>query len=188
MKSANTTHSEQLELYSMRDCALGRVLREGVAVCNPHELLAVLLWLPNAERIAGELLATYNTLDRLRNASVVELARVHGMGIRSAGRLKAALEAGRRSAFAPSDARPVIKTPADAAQLLMPLLCGLEQEEVRAILLTTRNAVLGIPLIYRGCVNSVSMRIGELYREAIRHNAASIIVAHNHPSGASRNV
>ena len=51
------------------------------------------------------------------------------------------------------------------------------------ILLDTRNRVIGRPRpIYRGSLNSTSVRIGELFREAVRENAASIVVAHNHPS------
>jgi DNA repair protein RadC len=182
MNTQNHETVTQLDLYGALETPLTRVLRDGVAVCSQQELLAVLLWLPHAERIADDLLATYSTLDRLRNASVLELARVRGLGMRSAARLKAALEAGRRSAFAPTDVRPPIKTPADAAALLIPLMSGLEQEELRVMMLTVKNAVLGIPLLYRGSINTIGMRVAEVYREAIRHNAASIIVAHNHPS------
>jgi DNA repair protein RadC len=58
-----------------------------------------------------------------------------------------------------------------------------EQEEVRTVLLDTRNRVLGTPMIYRGSLNATSMRVGEMFREAIRTNSASVIVAHTHPSG-----
>jgi DNA repair protein RadC len=177
-------NGSQRNLYAEPETPMGRVLHDGAGVCNARELLAALLWLPGSERIANDLLSTYQTLDRVRNASAYELARVRGLGLRSAVRLTAALEAGRRSAFTPTDARPSIKSPTDAAQLLLPLLSGLEQEEFRVMLLTTKNTVLGIPLVYRGTICQVSLRVADVFRAAVRHNAASVIVAHNHPSGS----
>jgi DNA repair protein RadC len=59
----------------------------------------------------------------------------------------------------------------------------LEQEEVRTLLLDARNRVINQVKVYRGSLTAASMRIGELFKEAIRNNAAAIIVAHNHPSG-----
>ncbi len=61
-------------------------------------------------------------------------------------------------------------------------MAPLEQEEVWTLLLDTRNRVIQLCTVYRGSLNTSSIRVGELYREAIRQNAASIIVAHNHPS------
>jgi DNA repair protein RadC len=79
--------------------------------------------------------------------------------------------------------RPKVTTPADAANLLMSEMMFLEQEELRVVILDTRNRVLSTPTIYRGSLNTSVIRIGELFRAAIRSNAAAVIVAHNHPSG-----
>ena len=59
----------------------------------------------------------------------------------------------------------------------------LPQEHLRTVLLDTRNRVLGIPTIYIGSLNAASVRVGELFREAIRTNSAALILVHNHPSG-----
>jgi DNA repair protein RadC len=59
----------------------------------------------------------------------------------------------------------------------------LEQEHLRVMLLDTRNRVLAVPTIYVGSLNTSVIRVAEVFREAIRRNAAAIIVAHNHPSG-----
>jgi DNA repair protein RadC len=64
----------------------------------------------------------------------------------------------------------------------MPAMRDLEQEELRVILLDTRNRVLGIPTIYRGSLNTSGVRVGEIFRPAIEAPAAAIIVVHNHPS------
>ena len=76
-----------------------------------------------------------------------------------------------------------IRGPEDVAALLMVEMSGLEQEELRAILLTTRSHVIDIITLYRGTINSSLVRVAEVFKAAIRRNAARIIVAHNHPSG-----
>ncbi len=97
--------------------------------------------------------------------------------------LKAALELGRRLMTVSPHERPQVRSPAEAAELIMTEMSLLEQEQLRTILLDTRNTVLGVPLVYQGSLNTAVVRVGELFRHAIRANAAAIIVAHNHPSG-----
>jgi DNA repair protein RadC len=114
---------------------------------------------------------------------VTELQRVNGVGQVKAIEIKAALEIGRRlMATAPQD-KARVTSPADAANLLMSEMMFLEQEHLRTILLDTRNRVLHTPTVYVGSLNTSVIRIGELFRAAIRENAAAMIVAHNHPSG-----
>jgi DNA repair protein RadC len=79
--------------------------------------------------------------------------------------------------------RPRIQSPEDAANLLTYEMGVLEQEHLKVMLLNNRNEVLQTVEVYRGSLNSSLVRIGEIFREAIRQNAAAIIVAHNHPSG-----
>jgi len=59
----------------------------------------------------------------------------------------------------------------------------LEQEHLRVILLNTRNQVLAMPEVYKGNVNSAVVRVGEVFRDAVRENCPTVIVVHNHPSG-----
>ena len=105
------------------------------------------------------------------------------MGLAKATQLKSALELGGRVRTEMAGYRPLIKTPAEAAEMLLPHMGLLEQEEVHTMLLDSRNRLIASPMIYRGSLNSCNMRVGEVFREAIRQNAANIIVAHNHPSG-----
>jgi DNA repair protein RadC len=60
---------------------------------------------------------------------------------------------------------------------------SLEQEHLRVLLLNTRNECMDCVEVYRGSLNSSLIRVGEIFREAIKQNAAALIVAHNHPSG-----
>jgi len=79
--------------------------------------------------------------------------------------------------------RPSITSPADAANLVMSEMSLLDREELRVILLDTRNRVQGVQTVYKGSLNTTMVRVCELFREAIRANCAGIIVVHAHPSG-----
>jgi DNA repair protein RadC len=79
--------------------------------------------------------------------------------------------------------RERVHSPEEAAQLILHEMSALEQEELWVLLLDTRNQILSTEVVYRGSLNSSQVRIGEIFKTAIRRNAASIIVAHNHPSG-----
>jgi DNA repair protein RadC len=79
--------------------------------------------------------------------------------------------------------RERIRSPADAAALLMIEMGHLDQEELRTVLLNTKNHVVGIVTIYRGSIDRSLVRVSEIYKPALRRNSAAIIVVHNHPSG-----
>ncbi len=151
--------------------------------CTTLELLAALIGGTDPVTRAEALLARFGSLHGLARASLADLTAVAGVGENVAARLMAAFEISRRL-LGPEDERLTIRSPADAAALLQPLLMHREQEYVYAILLDTRNRVIGEPReVYHGSVNTPLVRVGEVFREAIKANAAAIIVAHNHPSG-----
>jgi DNA repair protein RadC len=119
----------------------------------------------------------------LSSASLEEMRVVTGCGPVTGARIVAALELGRRIAAAPASAAPWIRGPADAADLLMPAMAPLQQEHLRVVLLNTKNRVLAVHEVYKGSVSASLVRVGEVFREAVRRNAPAILVAHNHPSG-----
>ena len=82
-----------------------------------------------------------------------------------------------------NDQRIQIKTPTDAAALAMVQMSHLDQEELRVIALDTKSRILAFSTVYRGSVNSALIRVGEVFKDALRLNATSIIALHNHPSG-----
>ena len=90
---------------------------------------------------------------------------------------------GRRLTLESPEERPAINSPADAAALVQYEMSALEQEHLRVILLDRRNRVLESVEVYKGSVNSSQVRVGEVFKEAIRKNASAVIVIHNHPSG-----
>ncbi len=95
-------------------------------------------------------------------------------------RLAERLEVGRPPKVVKTKA---ILTPADVVKLLAKEMEALEQEQFRVILLTTRNTVIDTILLYQGNIHTIQVRAAEVFREAVRRNAYSIIALHNHPSG-----
>ena len=164
-----------------------RLQKVGAQAMSTTELLAITMRTgvggENVLRLAERLITSVGGLPNIAQATISELQQINGIGPVKAIEIKAALELGRRLYFASPNERPKITTPNDAANLLMSEMTFLEQEHLRTILLDTRNRVVSIPTIYKGNLNSSVIRIGELFRIAIRNNAAALIVAHNHPSG-----
>jgi DNA repair protein RadC len=95
----------------------------------------------------------------------------------------AAVELGRRVAAAWPTPGWRIRAPADLAERLLPAMGQLEREELRSVLLNTRNAVTGMETVYAGNLAGSSVRVGEVFRPAVRRQAAAMVVVHNHPSG-----
>jgi DNA repair protein RadC len=164
-----------------------RLARYGPGALSTAELVAILLRVgvkgENVIALSMRLLAQYGGLSGLARASFHELEVIKGVGPAKVTQIKAALELGRRLLVEAPDERPQIRSPADAANLLMVEMGLLDQEHLRLILLDTKNRVLEIPTVYIGNLNTSVIRVGELFRYALRVNCAGLIVAHNHPSG-----
>ena len=159
----------------------------GAGTLADAELLAIILRMgthgESVVDLANRLLVTYGGLVGLSRVSFGELCDVHGLGEAKACQLKAALEMGKRLLVAQPEERLQVRTPADLAPLLMLEMAPLDQEVLRVVLLNTKNQVVRFVDVYRGSLNSSLVRISEVFKEAVRVNAAAIIVAHNHPSG-----
>ena len=164
-----------------------RLINYGASALSTAELLAIILRVgtldENVIQMAQRLLVRFEGLAGLGRAEPAELATARGLGPAKVAQLKAALELGRRLMVESPEERPQIRSPADAANLVMSQMSLLEQEHLSTMLLDTKNRVLATPTIYVGSLNTSLIRVGELFRAAIRANSASIIVLHNHPSG-----
>ena len=167
-------------LRTLRETPATRISTVGATSVSVLELLGAILG--NADT-ALAVLAQFPALSDLAKANLLELEQVHGVGKAGAVRIKAALEMGRRLLSTSPEERSQIRSPADAANLLMPEMSLLEQEHLKMVLLDTRNRVVTVTTVYVGSLNTSVVRVSELFREAIRLNVAAVIVAHNHPSG-----
>jgi len=151
------------------------------------ELLAIVLRSGSTQQsvlaLATSLLARHGGLGGLARLSFSDLVRESGIGEAKAAEIQATFQlALRLNALQPED-RPYVRSPADVNNLLGAEMALLDQEHLRVLLLNTRNQVLAVNEVYIGNVSSSLVRTAEVFREAIRQNAPSIIVVHNHPSG-----
>jgi DNA repair protein RadC len=179
-------------IYRIMDLHEADRPRERLAALGPQalsnaELIAILLRVgvtgENAVQVGQRLLNKFGGLSGLHRAPFKELMDQHGLGEAKASQIKAAIELGRRLPLESPDERPAINSPADAAALVQYEMSALEQEHLRVILLDRRNRVMETVEVYKGSVNSSQIRVGEVFKEAIRKNASALIVIHNHPSG-----
>lgn len=171
-----------------------RLLHYGSGQMSNAELLALLLRTgsptANVLELANQLLARFGgsddglaALPTLAEASIEELTTQPGIGPAKAVELKAAFELGRRLVSMNPGDRPQVRSAQDVAKLLKAEMGWLAQEHLRIVLLDTKHHVLGVHEVYKGSLNTSLVRVGELFREPIRHNCAAIILVHNHPSG-----
>jgi len=162
-------------LYAAHERKLARL---GAAELGDDELLAILLGGPDSASAASAVLAA--GLARLASASPHDLPP---MTPRRVACLLAAIELGRRVASAWPAEGWRIRAPADLAERLIPAMGHLEREELRSVLLDTKNTVTGMVTVYQGNLAGSSVRVGEVFREAVRRQSAAMVVVHNHPSG-----
>ncbi len=171
-----------LRALPLREQPVARV-RADSTVCTTLELLAALIGGPQQIEIAQRLLTHFGSLTNVFAAPPTALAEIHGLGPMTIARLRAALELGVRATSSLPEHRPQIRGTTDAAELLIPTMCYLEQEHFKVVLLDTRMYVIDVVTVYVGSVNMQVLRVAEVFREAIRRNATSILLAHNHPTG-----
>jgi DNA repair protein RadC len=164
-----------------------RLAEHGAGVLSNPELLAILLRVgmkgENAVQVGARLLKDMGGLAGLHRANFEALCDQAGIGPAKAAQIKAAIELGRRLTLETPEERDAIHSPADAAALVRYEMSALEQEELWVMLLDTRNRLVHIDKLYRGSLNASTVRVGEVFKSAIRRNAAAVLVMHNHPSG-----
>ncbi len=179
--------------FTIRDLPLSERPRErlqklGVEALSAQEILAVIL----GRGIAGEsvmvtaqrLLSQFGDLKGIAGASVEELSQVKGIGLAKAAQIKAAFELSRRlEGYPQAEDKPVVKTPEDVTSLVRGRLKGKKKEHFLALLLDTRNRLIKVSEIAIGSLDASIVHPREVFKEAISASAASVIFAHNHPSG-----
>ncbi len=164
-----------------------RLLANGAEALANDELVAILFrtGTPHASalELARSVLSGFGDLIGLNQTSAQELAGEPGVGIAKASTVKAALELGKRLMTLIPDEGAQVSGPEDIYRLLHGDMSFQEQENVRVLLLNTRNRVQGIVSTSVGSLNSSAIRIAELFREPVRRQAAAVVLVHNHPSG-----
>ncbi|MCR5030831.1 MAG: DNA repair protein RadC [Selenomonadaceae bacterium] len=166
-----------------------KLIGRGAAALSDTELLAILLRTGTSSvsvlHLAEEVLAKYRDkgLVAIMNMSPQEIATVHGVGLAKAATIVAAVELGRRLSTRAAQKTEKIEGPEDAARYMMPMLRYEQKEHFLVMLLDVRNRVIATSTISVGGLTSSIAHPREVFREAIRHSAAALILVHNHPSG-----
>ena len=164
-----------------------RLWRYGPEFLSEVELLALLLGSgtgqASALELAAQMLSRFDGLAGLAGATCQELAGVRGVGPARAALIQAAVQLGRRLASQPARNRAVIRGPDDVAALMMEEMRGLDREHFRALLLNTKNQVLGVDRIAVGTLNESTVHPREIFKNAVKMSAAGVVLVHNHPSG-----
>ncbi len=162
--------------------------RVGSENLSESDLLALMLRTgtagTNVVELAETLLMQYGSLSALSRTSVAELQKIHGIGKEKAKILKAALEIGRRLVQENVGERPRIASPEEAAAVLRERARSLDREVFWVLLLDTKNRLMAPPAeVSKGTLSSSLVHPREIFKPAIQHSAANVILAHNHPSG-----
>lgn len=172
--------------YPTEELPRERMIKEGSTQLTNQELLAILLRTGTRNesvfQLSARILSECKSIRHLSDISIDELMGIKGVGPAKAVHIKAAVELGHR-VIKKKNENLSIRSPQDAAQYLMGLIGMEQQEKLYALYLSTKNQILHEKIIFVGSLNASIVHPREIYKEAVKSSAASIIVAHNHPSG-----
>jgi DNA repair protein RadC len=164
-----------------------RLLAQGAAALSDAELLAIFLRVgmkgKSAVDLARELVARFGSLNGMFSASRAELCEVNGIGEAKYVQLQAVLEMARRALAEKMKLTDALSSPQAVRDYLKLTLANLPHEMFVAVFLTAQNRVIAVDELFRGTLTQTSVYPREIVKLSLAHNAASVIFAHNHPSG-----
>jgi len=164
-----------------------RLLKQGAAALSDAELVAIFLRVgvkgKSAVDLARDLVVEFGSLNGLFAASEVDLCAIHGIGQAKYVQLQAVLEMARRALVEDIRLTDALTSPKSVRDYLKLTLARLAHEVFVAVFLTSQNRVIKVEEIFRGTLTQTSVYPREIVKLALAHNAASVIFAHNHPSG-----
>src|SRR5574342_287673 len=164
-----------------------RFITNGPQSLSNHELVAILLRTGTSQesvlQLSNRLLTHFEGLRLLKAASLEEITAIKGIGKAKAIQVLAAVEIGRRIANLAYDDRYVIRSPEDGAKYVMNDMRFLTQEHFVCLYLNTKNQVMHKQTVFIGSLNASIVHPREVFKEALKRSAASVICIHNHPSG-----
>jgi len=188
-KNNNVRYPISIREWSEDDRPREKLLKYGEHVLSNAELLAILIRTGTPGRsavdIGRELLHRFKSLREMGGADISEFRKINGLKSAKIAQIKAAIELGRRMLSEEKRLPGPVRHSSDVANILMPLMRDLKKERFVLLLLDGRNAVSKMVDIDYGTVDRANPYIRDIIQMAIRNNAPSVIVAHNHPSGST---
>ena len=164
-----------------------RLIAHGPQVLSDAELLAVFLRVGVAGKSAVDLgrdmIGHFGSLNNLFSASLEDLSRINGLGPAKFAQLQAVLELARRALMEQLRAGVALSSPQAVKQYLQLLLAGKACESFVVLFLDVKNRLIATEELFRGTLTHTSVYPREVVKAALNHNAAAILLAHNHPSG-----
>lgn len=164
-----------------------RLLRFGSESLSTSELIAIILGSGSKSKpilqLAQEILIKFGTIHHLAEATIAEILEIKGIGLAKALQLKAALSLGLRASKQSLNVKYRIDHPAHAYHLIKDEIEMEKREHFLVILQDCRGFVICHEVVSIGSLSQTIVHPREVFYPAIRHKAASLIVAHNHPSG-----
>ena len=164
-----------------------RLLAQGAAALSDAELLAIFLRVgmkgKTAVDLARELVSKFGSLNALFSASKAELCAIKGVGEAKYVQLQAVLEMAKRALAEQMKTADALSSPQAVRDYLKLTLARLPHEVFVAVFLTAQNRVIAVEELFRGTLTQTSVYPREIMKRSLAHNAASVIFAHNHPSG-----
>lgn len=166
-----------------------RLIREGPQALSDAELLAVFLRVgitgKNAVELARDTISHFGSLSRLFGVSLEDFAAVKGLGPAKFAQLQAVFELARRALEEELQAGALLNAPATVKNYLQLMLAHKDHEAFLVLFLDAQNRLLASEEMFRGTLTRASVYPREVVKATLAHNAASVILAHNHPSGVA---
>jgi DNA repair protein RadC len=164
-----------------------RLIKHGAAILSDAELLAVFLRVgvagKSAVDLARDMVHHFGSLNGLFAASLNDFSKLNGLGPAKYAQLQAVLELAKRSLSEELQAGVTLSSPQAVKQYLQLLLGGKAYESFAVLFLDVKNRLIACEELFRGTLTHTSVYPREIVKVALAHNAASVILAHNHPSG-----
>lgn len=164
-----------------------RLIKHGAAALSDAELLAVFLRVgvtgKSAVDLGRDMISHFGSLNDLFSASLLEFSAINGLGAAKYAQLQAVLELAKRSLAEELQAGVTLDSPQAVKQYLRLLLGSKAYESFAVLFLDVKNRLITCEELFRGTLTHASVYPREVVKSALQHNAASIILSHNHPSG-----
>lgn len=164
-----------------------RLIRHGPQALSDAELLAVFLRVGVAGKSAVDLgrdmVGHFGSLNRMFSSKLTEFSAINGLGPAKYAQLQAVLELARRAISEQLQAGVALSSPQAVRHYLQLLLAAKPYEIFVALFLDVKNRLIASDELFRGTLTHTSVYPREVVKAALAHNAASVIFAHNHPSG-----